>query len=318
MGIKTEKHEVVLETDLPLPLIARGKVRDIYAIDEDKLLLVTSDRISAFDVVMPTPIPYKGRVLNQISLFWFNKLKHVVSNPLITTDINNMGLGNKLLSDFGHILEGRSVLAYRAKPLPIECIVRGFLVGSGWKDYQKTGKVCGHVLPSGLKKCDWLPEPIFTPSTKAVVGHDVNISYAEAETLLGNDLAGQVRDISLRLYREAVEFAGTKGILIADTKFEFGLINDKVVLIDEVLTPDSSRFWPANSYQPGKEQLSLDKQYVRDYLESLDWRKTPPGPELPEEIAAKTSMIYRDIFKKLAGTEEIEFADNGQVMKGGL
>jgi phosphoribosylaminoimidazole-succinocarboxamide synthase len=301
MIIKPEKHEVVLETDLPLPLIARGKVRDIYAIGEDKLLLVTSDRISAFDVVMPTPIPYKGQVLNQISLFWFNRLKHVVSNSLITTDVNDMGLDNKLLSDFRHILKGRSALVYRAKPLPIECIVRGFLVGSGWKDYQKTGEVCGHPLPLGLKKCDWLPEPIFTPSTKAVVGHDVNISYAEAATLLGQDVAKQVRDISLRLYGEAVEFAKTKGILIADTKFEFGFLKNKVVLIDEVLTPDSSRFWPAGSYQPGKEQFSLDKQYVRDYLESLDWDKTPPGPELPAEIVTKTAMIYCDIFRQLTG-----------------
>jgi phosphoribosylaminoimidazole-succinocarboxamide synthase len=305
MKINTEKYEVVLETDLPLPLIARGKVRDIYAVGEDKLLLVTSDRISAFDVVMPTPIPYKGQVLNQISLFWFNRLKHVVSNPLITTDVNNMGLDDKLLSDFGHILKGRSALVSRAKPLPIECIVRGFLVGSGWKDYQKTGGVCGHALPSGLKKCDRLPEPLFTPSTKAVVGHDMNISCSEAETLLGQELANQVREISLRLYGEAVEFARTKGILIADTKFEFGLIDNKVVLIDEVLTPDSSRFWPADSYHPGKEQFSLDKQYVRDYLESLDWDKTPPGPALPQEIVTKTSMIYRDIFGQLTGDEGV-------------
>jgi phosphoribosylaminoimidazole-succinocarboxamide synthase len=305
MEINTEKHEVILETDLPLPLIARGKVRDIYAIGEDKLLLVTSDRISAFDVVMPTPIPYKGQVLNQISLFWFNRLKHVVSNPLITTDINNMGLEDKLLRDFRHILKGRSALVYRAKPLPIECIVRGFLIGSGWKDYQKTGGVCGHTLPSGLKKCDWLPTPLFTPSTKAVVGHDMNISYAETATLLGEELANQVREISLRLYGEAVAFAKTKGILIADTKFEFGLINNKVVLIDEVLTPDSSRFWPADSYNPGKEQFSLDKQYVRDYLESLDWNKTPPGPELPAEIVTKTALIYHDIFRQLTGDEGV-------------
>ena len=299
MNKQSTRGEIVRETKLPLPLLNRGKVRDIYAVGDDKLLIVTSDRLSAFDVVMPTSIPDKGRVLNQISLFWFKKFELVIANHLIASDVENMGFDKKFINEFGHILAGRSVLVHRAKPLPVECVVRGFLVGSGWSDYQKTGKVCGHELPEGLKQCAELPDPLFTPSTKATEGHDLNIGFDDVVGLIGQEMAAEVRDLSLQLYKKGVEFAKTNGILIADTKFEFGVYKDKIVLIDEVLTPDSSRFWSAEAYRTGQDQPSLDKQIVRDYLSSLSWDKNPPGPVLPADIVERTSMAYKNVFYKL-------------------
>jgi len=299
MNTQSTQGEIIRETKLPLPLVNRGKVRDIYAVGDDKLLIVTTDRLSAFDVVLPTSIPDKGRVLNQISLFWFKKFEHVISNHLITSDVKNMGYDEKFINDFSSILSGRSVLVYRAKPLSVECVVRGFLVGSGWNDYKKTGKVCGHELPIGLKLCDELPEPIFMPSTKVTAGHDINIDFEDVAGSIGKEMAVEIRDLSLLLYKEGVNFAKTKGILIADTKFEFGIYKDQIVLIDEVLTPDSSRFWSAEAYRTGQDQPSLDKQIVRDYLSALSWNKNPPGPDLPADIVERTSMAYKNVFYKL-------------------
>ncbi len=296
-----QKNETVWETSLPLPLVNRGKVRDIYAVGKDKLLIVTTDRLSAFDVVLPTPVSDKGSVLNQISNFWFKKLKKIVPNHILTTDVEKMDLDPKFLRQFKSVLVGRSVLVRRAKPLPVECVVRGYLTGSGWKDYQKTGNVCGHALPLRLKQCGKLPEPIFTPSTKATVGHDMNIGFSETVQLVGNVLAEKIRNLSIRIYKEGAKFAEKKDIIIADTKFEFGTIDGKLVLIDEVLTPDSSRFWPRETYKPGKDQPSLDKQIVRNFLEESGWDKNPPGPSLPQEVAEKTSSAYRDVYRRLTG-----------------
>ncbi len=282
-----------------LPLLSQGKVREIYAIDEDHLLLVTSDRISAFDVVLPSIIPGKGEVLTQVSLFWFAKTADIVPNQL-----TGMTLEQALPDPAERRgLEKRSIVAKRLKPLPVEAIVRGYLIGSGWKDYQASGKVCGIELPAGLRMADQLPEPLFTPSTKAAVGeHDENIDFARTVELLGEDLARQVRDVSLRIYRMAAAYARERGIIIADTKFEFGLDDaGRLHLIDEVLTPDSSRFWPADTWRPGISPPSFDKQYVRDYLETLDWDKTPPGPELPEEVIRKTAEKYREAQRLLCG-----------------
>ncbi|MEJ2059385.1 MAG: phosphoribosylaminoimidazolesuccinocarboxamide synthase [Gammaproteobacteria bacterium] len=280
-----------------LPLIARGKVRDIYAVGEEEMLIVTTDRLSAFDVILPTPIPGKGRVLTQISNFWFDKLQHIVPNHLTGRDLA------EVLPDTEERrpLEGRSVIVRRLKPLPIEAIVRGYLIGSGWKEYRQTGSVCGIPLPDNLEQAGRLPEPIFTPSTKAEAGdHDINIDFAAAAELLGPALAAQVRDVSLALYREAAAYALERGIIIADTKFEFGLDEDGTLyLIDEALTPDSSRFWPADQYRPGISPPSFDKQFVRDYLETLDWDKTAPGPELPADIAAKTAQKYAEALHRL-------------------
>ncbi len=298
-----KQNETVWETSLPLPLVNRGKVRDIYAVGDSRLLIVTTDRLSAFDVVLPTPIPDKGRVLNQISLFWFEKFKNLVSNHIITSDVNAMGLDAAFLREHRDRLIGRSILVHRAKPLPAECVARGFLAGSGWKDYQKTQKVCGHALPPGLKQCQELPDPIFTPATKATVGHDMNISFEEMVELVGKDIADEVRKLSLKIFKEGVEFAKTKNIIIADTKFEFGIFKDKLILIDEVLTPDSSRFWPKETYKPGQDQSSLDKQIVRNFLEESGWNKMPPGPVLPQRIADQTSAAYRDVFKRLTGRD---------------
>ena len=281
----------------------RGKVRDIYAVGADKLLIVTSDRLSAFDVVLPTPIPDKGKVLNQISLYWFEKFKQIVPNHILTADADRMGLDPKVLKDFGSSLAGRSILVRRAKPLPVECVVRGFIAGSGWKDYLKTGKVCGHALPKGLVQCQELSEPLFTPATKATVGHDMNISFEETVKLTGDKIAEQVRDLSIKIYKEGVKYAKACNILIADTKFEFGQLNGRLILIDEVLTPDSSRFWPKETYKPGQDQPSLDKQIVRNYLLESGWKQTPPGPELPPRIAEQTSAAYKDVFKRLTGKE---------------
>lgn len=305
MGPKTDmtEHETVWETSLPLPLVNRGKVRDIYAVGSDKLLIVTTDRLSAFDVVLPTPIPHKGKVLNQISLFWFEKFKNVVPNHILTAELNRMGFDRDFVNKFKRLLADRSVLVSRAKPLPVECVVRGFLAGSGWKEYLKTGKVCGRMLPSGLKQCEELSEPLFTPATKAAVGHDENIGFDEVAKLIGKDLAEKVRKLSIQLYKEGVSYAKTRGILIADTKFEFGLLGGKLLLIDEVLTPDSSRFWPKETYKPGQDQASLDKQIVRDFLEKSGWDKTPPGPTLPPEIAEKTASAYVDVYKRLSKKE---------------
>ena len=280
-----------------LPRLGKGKVRDIYAVGADKMLIVTSDRLSAFDVVLPDPIPDKGRVLNEMANFWFGKLGHIVPNQLTGIDPESVVSENERAE-----VKGRSVVVKKLKPLPIEAVVRGYIIGSGWKDYQKTGKVCGLSLPAGLQQAQKLPQPIFTPATKAESGHDENISFDEVVKLIGGPMAEKVRDISIRLYKEASEFAATKGIIIADTKFEFGLSEkNEIVLIDEVLTADSSRFWPADSYRVGMSPPSYDKQYVRDYLETLDWDKTPPAPRLPADVIVRTSAKYREALEKIAG-----------------
>jgi phosphoribosylaminoimidazole-succinocarboxamide synthase len=280
-----------------LPRIGKGKVRDIYAVGEDKMLIVASDRLSAFDVVLPDPIPDKGKVLNQMANFWFERLGHIVPNQL--TGIAPESVVPPKEQDQ---VKGRSVVVKKLKPLPIEAVVRGYLIGSGWKDYQKTGAVCGIELPKGLQQAQKLPRPIFTPATKAESGHDENISFEAVAKLIGEHLAEKVRDVSSRLYKEASEYAATKGIIIADTKFEFGLDEKKnLVLIDEVLTADSSRFWPADSYKVGISPPSYDKQYVRDYLETLTWDKTPPAPKLPPDVISRTSQKYRDALERLTG-----------------
>ncbi len=280
-----------------LPRLGKGKVRDIYAVGNDKMLIVTSDRLSAFDVVLPDPIPDKGRVLNQMANFWFGKLGHIVPNQLTGIDPESVVLEKEKPE-----VRGRAVVVKKLKPLPIEAVVRGYIIGSGWKDYQKTGRVCGIELPKGLRQAEKLPQAIFTPATKAEEGHDENISFAEVEKLIGKELAARVRDVSIRLYEEASDYAAGKGIIIADTKFEFGLDENKqIVLIDEVLTADSSRFWPADSYKVGVSPPSYDKQYVRDYLETLEWDKTPPAPKLPPGVIAKTSEKYREALHRLTG-----------------
>ncbi len=299
--MKQATGSTVWETSLPLTLLSRGKVRDIYEMDEKRLLIVTTDRLSAFDVVLPLPIPDKGRVLNQISLFWFKKFEKLIPNHLLTADIEKMGFGPRFLKEYGRTLRGRSVLVHRAKPLPVECVARGFITGSGWKDYLKTGKVCGHPLPAGLKQCQELAKPLFTPATKAVVGHDENIDFDGAVKLVGKATAGKIREATLALYKKGVQFAKTRGIRIADTKFEFGLLNGKIILIDEALTPDSSRFWPKKSYKVGQDQPSLDKQIVRNWLLESGWNQMPPGPVLPPDIIQKTSKAYKDVYKRLTG-----------------
>ncbi len=291
----------VFETDIPeLKLINRGKVRDLYEVN-GSILMIATDRLSAFDVVFNEPIPDKGRVLTQLSLFWFDRLKHMVPNHLIEWDVDRFPEGLKRYRD---ILYQRSVLVKRAKPLAIECIVRGYISGSGWKDYKKTGAVCGIRLPQGLRESDKLPEPIFTPSTKAEVGeHDENIDFERACEIVGKDVAERVRDISISLYKEASQYALSRGIIIADTKFEFGFIDNELCLIDEVLTPDSSRFWPLDEYRPGGAQPSFDKQFVRDYLESINWDKRPPAPKLPDEIIEKTRKRYLEAYKRITGRD---------------
>jgi phosphoribosylaminoimidazole-succinocarboxamide synthase len=280
-----------------LPRLGRGKVRDLYAVGPDRMLIVTSDRLSAFDVVLPDPIPDKGRVLNEMTAFWFARLGHIVPNQLTGIDPETVVSEAEKAQ-----VKGRSVVVRRLKPLPIDAVVRGYLIGSGWKDYQQTGTVCGITLPKGLAQAAKLPEPIFTPATKAETGHDENISFEQVENLVGRELAAKVRDVSIRLYKEAAEYAAAKGIIIADTKFEFGLDErSQLVLIDEVLTADSSRFWPADSYRVGISPPSFDKQFVRDYLETLDWKKTAPGPRLPPEIIQKTAAKYREALERLTG-----------------
>ncbi|SIT70028.1 phosphoribosylaminoimidazole-succinocarboxamide synthase [Ectothiorhodosinus mongolicus] len=282
-----------------LPMIHRGKVRDIYAVDDAHMLIVTTDRLSAFDVILPTPIPDKGRVLTRISQFWFERLASVVPNQLCALSLEDVITDPNERAP----LEGRSIVVRRLKALPIEAVVRGYLIGSGWKDYQSTGKVCGIALPTGLQLAEQLPEAIYTPATKAAVGdHDENVDFAYTETLLGGELAAKVRDTARQLYLQAADYARTKGIIIADTKFEFGLDEDGVLhLIDEALTPDSSRFWPAETYAPGSSPPSYDKQYLRDYLETLDWDKTDPGPELPAEVVDQISQRYREALWLLTG-----------------
>jgi phosphoribosylaminoimidazole-succinocarboxamide synthase len=281
-----------------LPLLGRGKVRDIYAVGDDRMLIVTTDRLSAFDVILPDPIPGKGEVLTAVADFWFKKLAHIIPNQLTGIDPETVVAANERDQ-----VRGRAIVVKRLKPLPIEAVVRGYLIGSGWKDYQATGKVCGIDLPAGLQMAQQLPQPLFTPSTKAELGtHDENIDYATVEKTVGVAMAAQVRDAALRLYSEAAAYARTRGIIIADTKFEFGLdAAGTLYLIDEVLTPDSSRFWPADTYQVGTSPASFDKQFVRDYLETLDWNKQAPGPKLPAEILAKTTAKYREALTRLGG-----------------
>jgi phosphoribosylaminoimidazole-succinocarboxamide synthase len=289
---------VIRETNFPgITPASRGKVRDIYDLN-DKLLIVATDRLSAFDVVMPTPIPDKGKILTQLSLFWFDLLHDVIPNHLLSASDFPAPFDN-----YSDQLAGRAMLVRKTRPMPIECVVRGYLSGSGWKEYQSTGKVCGITLPSGLRESSKLPEPIFTPATKAVSGHDENISFEQAAALISPPLAEKVREISLRIYQRASDYAAPRGIILADTKFEFGLLDDHLIWIDEALTPDSSRFWPAAQYSPGGPQPSFDKQFVRDYLERIRWPKTPPGPELPPDVVASTRAKYREAYRILVGHE---------------
>src|SRR5678815_699436 len=292
----------LLQTSLSdLQLLRRGKVRDVYNVDENSLLVVATDRISAFDCVLPTPIHRKGEVLTALSEIWFHQLADVVPNHFITSDLDQMP---DAIRRHSNELRGRSMLVKRAEVFPVECVVRGYLVGSGWKDYLRTGEVCGHKLPENLVESAELPEPLFTPSTKAEQGHDENISEAQVVDLIGADQTARLRDTSLKLYSRARDYARKKGIIIADTKFEFGLDkNGELTLVDEVLTPDSSRFWPADSYKPGQPQPSFDKQYVRDYLETLNWDKKPPAPALPPEVAKATTARYLEAYKLLTGKE---------------
>jgi phosphoribosylaminoimidazole-succinocarboxamide synthase len=290
----------VLETSFSdLQLMRRGKVRDVYTVDDDHLLIVATDRISAFDCILPTPILRKGEVLTALSRFWFERLGHIVLNHLVTAEIEAMP---EFIRRRAETLQGRSMLVQRTDVFPVECVVRGYLTGSGWKDYLRTGEVSGHCLPAGLREADQLPEPIFTPATKAEEGHDENISEERMSEIIGREVATALRDISLRLYTEASEYARTRGIIIADTKFEFGRKKDgSIILIDEALTPDSSRFWPADEYEPGRSQPSFDKQFVRDYLETLDWNKVPPAPPLPPDIAQDTTERYLEAYRLLVG-----------------
>lgn len=290
--------DTLLSLELPgIKKIRSGKVRELFDLG-DSFLMVASDRLSAFDVVMPNGIPRKGEVLTQISHFWFEKFAALVPNHLLAKASDPLP---PALQPYADKIARRSMIVKKAKPLAVECIVRGYVVGSGWKDYQKTGAICGIKLPAGLQESSELVEPIFTPSTKAETGHDENISFAEAEKIVGAEVARQARDLSLKIYTAARAYARERGIIIADTKFEFGLFDGKLILIDEVLTPDSSRFWPADQYAPGKSQPSFDKQFVRDYLETLDWNKTPPGPTLPAEVVAKTTEKYLEAYERLTG-----------------
>ena len=292
----------LLQTSLSdFTLVRRGKVRDVYAVDDDHLLIVATDRISAFDCILPTPIERKGEVLTALSEFWFEKLGHVVANHRVAGKIDDMP---EAVRRHAQTLAGRSMLVKRAEVFPVECVVRGYLVGSGWKDYKRTGEVCGHKLPEGLVESAKLPEAIFTPSTKAEHGHDENITEDQVRELIGDEKTALLRDTSLRLYTEAHNYARERDIIIADTKFEFGLDkNGELLLVDEVLTPDSSRFWPADQYEPGRSQPSFDKQFVRDYLETLDWDKKPPAPAIPAEVASATSARYLEAYRLLTGKE---------------
>ena len=297
-----EKRELmtsaVLETKFEnLNLVQRGKVRDIYDLGET-YLMVASDRISAFDSIMPEPVPDKGKILNQISLFWFDVMESIVPNHVISGKVDDFP---EVCRSYSETLQGRSMLVKKTKPLPIECVVRGSISGSGWKSYQKTQQICGIGLPEGLTESDRLPEPIFTPSTKEEEGHDINIDFEQACQIIGVELAEKVRDLSLAIYQKGTQLALEKGIIIADTKFEFGMLDDQIILIDEVLTPDSSRFWPMDTYSPGGAQKSFDKQYLRDYLISVNWDKNPPAPHLPEDVVANTRRKYLEALRLLTG-----------------
>ncbi len=297
----SQTNDVLLSINIPgLRKLRSGKVREIFDLG-DRLLFLATDRISAFDVIMPTGIPLKGCVLSSISKFWFEKTAHIVRNHVLTMDFGEFP---PQLQSYRRQLEGRAMIVTKCEPLAVECIVRGYLAGSGWKEYKQSQSVCGVKLPAGLLESSELPEPIFTPSTKAQSGHDINISYEQSAKILGRPMAERVRDASLAIYKWARAFARERGIIIADTKFEFGKLPDgEVILIDEVLTPDSSRFWPADEYEPGRGQSSFDKQFVRDYLETLNWNKTPPGPALPPEIVAKTSEKYLEAYRRITGQE---------------
>jgi phosphoribosylaminoimidazole-succinocarboxamide synthase len=291
---------ILLSTDFKdLKLFKRGKVRDVYDLD-DKLLIVSTDRISCFDVVLPCGIPFKGKVLTGLSLFWFDFIRDIIPNHLIVSDINKYPAE---LKKYKEELLGRSMLVKKARPLPVECVVRGYLSGSGWKEYKQKQSVCGIKLPVGLLESDKLPDVLFTPSTKADIGHDLNIDQKYVEGLVGRDIADKLKDTSVAIYKKANSYALKRGIIIADTKFEFGIYNNKMILIDEALTPDSSRFWPEDQYTPGKPQPSFDKQFVRDYLETLSWDKTPPAPMLPPDIIEKTSAKYLEAYRRLTGKE---------------
>ena len=293
---------IVTETNLPLKEFKKGKVRDVYDVN-DKLLLIVTDRISAFDFVLPEPIPNKGICLTQISKFWFDYFKDTALNHVISADISEFPDD---LKEYTDVLNGRSMLVKKAKVFPVECIVRGYISGSAWKSYQKDGTVCGIKLPEGLKESDKFDEPLFTPSTKAESGHDINISYDEMKKLIGEEDAEKIKDLSLELYKKGAEYALKKGIIIADTKFEFGKIDDKIIIVDEILTPDSSRFWPADKYEPGRSQPSFDKQYVRDYLSSTDWDKNSNPPNLPDYVVEETQNKYKEAYEKITG-EEFKF-----------
>ncbi len=297
----TSTPAVVVETSIPGLPLRRGKVRDIYDLAErtgqPQLLIVASDRISAFDVVLPTGIPAKGRVLTGLSLFWFDHLADLADTHFVTADLSDLGLSEAETEQ----LAGRSMVVRRAQVLPVECVVRGYLAGSGWRDYQASRAVCGIELPTGLRESDQLPEPIFTPTTKAESGHDQVLTFDQVVEMVDRDRAEEIRDRSIALYTKAAEYARSRGIVIADTKFEWGLLDGEVILVDEVLTPDSSRFWPAHLYDPGGSQPSFDKQFVRDYLDTLDWDKTPPGPELPAQVVAKTTEKYISAYEQITG-----------------
>jgi phosphoribosylaminoimidazole-succinocarboxamide synthase len=293
-------YNVILETDISgVKPFSVGKVRDIYNLD-DRLLIIATDRLSAFDIVLPTGIPYKGKVLNALSVFWFSLTKHIIDNHLINADVNEFP---EKLQPYKEILDGRSMIVKKAKRINLECVVRAYLSGSAWKAYREKGEICGIKLPSGLKESDKLPEPIFTPTSKADSGHDMELTYLEAEKLVSKNIFEEVKEKSLQILITAGKEAESKGIIIADTKFEFGIYDGKVILIDEVLTPDSSRFWPMDDYKPGRSQKSFDKQYVRDYLEEIKWDKNPPAPELPDKVVKKTTEKYLEAYKKITGRE---------------
>jgi len=292
--------DVCLQTDLKgLKLFRRGKVRDVYEVD-DRLLMIATDRISAFDVVLPTAIPLKGAILTQLSCFWFGMMEDIVPNHLVSTEVDEFPA---VVRPYRDQLRLRSMLVAKAQIFPIECVARGYLAGSGWKEYRENGTVCGIRLPNGLRECDRLPEPIFTPATKEESGHDVNISFDEMARIIGKDHAAQLREITFRIYRRAADYALEKGIIIADVKFEFGLYDGRIMICDEILTPDASRFWPLESYKPGGQQPSFDKQYVRDYLEEIRFNKQPPGPELPEAVVRATTEKYLEAYRLLTGSD---------------
>jgi phosphoribosylaminoimidazole-succinocarboxamide synthase len=298
--VSSTQNSIILESNLAgVERYGRGKVRDVYSVD-GRLLIVATDRISAFDYILPTGIPDKGKVLTQLSIFWFDFLRDLTPTHFLSARVDEYP---PPLARFRDQLQGRSMLVKRAKMIEIECVARGYISGSGWKEYRQQGTVCGIRLPAGLKESDKLPEPIFTPATKAQTGHDENVSFETVASLIGEDLAARLRDLTLKIYTRAAQYAETRGIIIADTKFEFGFVGDELVLGDEVLTPDSSRFWPAESYKPGGAQFSFDKQFVRDYLESIHWNKQPPAPPLPEEVAARTGEKYRQAYQVLTGHE---------------